>query len=99
MYQEETQGILVMENLLTFSNIVYSAKKDKYKPKATAREKTDSCVEFRADEKVKKIAMLHIKLCNGISQRSLRLVCKSQVSWLLLQNVFACFVKVQQNSC
>ena len=42
-------------------------KKDKYKPKSTTREKSHSCMEFRADEKVKKSAMLYVELCTEMS--------------------------------
>ena len=42
-------------------------KKDKYKPKSTTREKTHSCMAFRADEKGKKSAMLHVELCAEMS--------------------------------
>ena len=42
-------------------------KKDKYKPKSTTREKTHCCMEFRADGKVKKSAVLHVELCTEMS--------------------------------
>ena len=42
-------------------------KNDKYKSKSTTKEKTHSCLEFRADEKVKKSAMLHVELCTDMS--------------------------------
>ena len=42
-------------------------KKDKYKPKSTTREKTHSCIDFRADDKVKKCALLHVELCTEMS--------------------------------
>ena len=42
-------------------------KKDKYKPKSTTREKTHDCIDFRADDKVKKCALLHVELCTEMS--------------------------------
>ena len=42
-------------------------KKGKYKRKSKTREKTHSFMEFRADEKVKESAMLHVELCTEMS--------------------------------
>ena len=41
--------------------------KDKYKPKSMTREKTHSCIDFRADDTVKKCALLHVELCTEMS--------------------------------
>ena len=42
-------------------------KKGKYKPKLTPREKTHSCMEFKADEKLNESAMFHLELCTEMS--------------------------------
>ena len=64
--QEEAQGILVVESLLSFPNIVYSAKMINTS-ESQQQGKTHSCMEFRADEKVKESAMLHLELCTEMS--------------------------------
>ena len=48
-------------------NCCIFCRKDKYKPKSTTREKTHSCIDFRADDKVKKSALLHVELCTEMS--------------------------------
>ena len=40
-----------------------SCKREKYKPKLSTREKTRSCMEFRADDRVRKSANLHVQMC------------------------------------
>ena len=58
-------------------------KKDKYKPKSTTREKTHSCIDFRADDKVKKCALLHVELCTemrDIAKEVLGLCAKDLIS-------------------
>ena len=66
VYKEAAQGILVLENLLSFPNIVYSAKKINTS-RSQQQGKTHSCMEFRAYEKVTKSTMLHVELCTEMS--------------------------------
>ena len=58
-------------------------KKEKYKPKSSTREKTQSCMEFRADDRVRKSANLHVQMCtemNDIAQEVLGLCSKDLIS-------------------
>jgi hypothetical protein len=52
-------------------------KKTKYKPKSKTREKTQSCLEFRADSKVRESALLHIKKCTDMSRDSRNMLQRS----------------------
>ena len=61
------------ESIILLKHCIF-CEKDKYKPKSTTREKTHSCVEFRADEKVKKGAMLHVELCTEMSDTAKEVV-------------------------
>ena len=58
-------------------------KKEKYKPKSSTREKTRSCMEFRADDRVRKSANLHVQMCtemNDVAQEVLGLCLKDLIS-------------------
>ena len=65
--QEEAQGILMVENLLFFPNIVYFAKMINTSRSQQQGNKTHCCMEFRADGKVKESAMFHLELCAEMS--------------------------------
>ena len=52
-------------------------KKTKYKPKSKTREKTQSCLEFRAGSKVRESALLHIKKCTDMSRDSRNMLQRS----------------------
>ena len=58
-------------------------KKAKYKPKSKTREKTQSCVEFRADKTVRDSALLHIEQCTDmcyVAQEVLGICSKDLIS-------------------
>ena len=58
-------------------------KKDKYRSKSKAREKLQSCSEFRADDTVKNSALLHVKSCSDmadIAEEVLTLCSKDLIS-------------------
>lgn len=58
-------------------------KKAKYKPKSKTREKTQSCVEFRADKTVRDSVLLHIEQCTDmcyVAQEVLGICSKGLIS-------------------
>ena len=73
----QTRGSPVLPNHCIF------CKKEKYKPKSSTREKTRSCMEFRADDRVRKSATLHVQMCtemNDVAQEVLGLCLKDLIS-------------------